>query len=291
MQTFIIGRDAGNQIVLNDKLVSRRHAQLTFLDSGQVMIKDLGSSNGTFVNGKRITECYLNVGDIVKCGSVFLNWAQYAQSNTADQDKVDLLSVAGKAQEWNNKFVSFINPFLETIDDGSFFRRIFGWVYFVIAIFNILIPFYVLFKAFDNGIFQAEGKFVLTFLVFWLALVFLCWFGFQLWWNRRDKVNESSYKGAEFVATPVLAHFIQTLGEWQGVNIGVLGFLTGLLSLLFSRESINSIVPFIPFFSEKSWIFILVGPLIGFLILFLFRFFSEWIKALSVIANNTKNNK
>ncbi len=77
MQTFFIGRDAGNQIILNDKLVSRRHAQLTILDNGQVMLKDLGSSNGTFVNGNRITECYLNSGDIVKCGSGFLNWAQY----------------------------------------------------------------------------------------------------------------------------------------------------------------------------------------------------------------------
>src|ERR1700735_4276699 len=80
MQTFVIGRDAGNQIVLNDKLVSRRHAQLTFLDSGQVTIKDLGSVNGTFVNGNRITECYLNAGDIVKCGSVFLDWTQYINS-------------------------------------------------------------------------------------------------------------------------------------------------------------------------------------------------------------------
>ena len=77
MQTFNIGRDANNQIVLNDSLVSRSHAQLTVLDNRQVMIKDLGSSNGTFVNGNRITECYLNSGDVVKCGSVFLNWAQY----------------------------------------------------------------------------------------------------------------------------------------------------------------------------------------------------------------------
>jgi len=80
MKTFVIGRDTSSQIVLNDKLVSRRHAELTFLDNGQVIIKDLGSVNGTFVNGKRITECYLNAGDIVKCGSLFLNWAQYINS-------------------------------------------------------------------------------------------------------------------------------------------------------------------------------------------------------------------
>ena len=72
MQTFIIGRDASNHIVLNDKLVSRQHAKLTVSDIGQVAIKDLGSSNGTFVNGNRITESILKTGDIVKCGSVFL---------------------------------------------------------------------------------------------------------------------------------------------------------------------------------------------------------------------------
>ncbi len=82
MQTFNIGRDAGNQIVLNDSLVSRHHALLTLSDNGQVMIKDLGSSNGTFVNGNKITECYLNTGDVVKCGSVFLNWSQYVNNKS-----------------------------------------------------------------------------------------------------------------------------------------------------------------------------------------------------------------
>ncbi|MBL0180990.1 MAG: FHA domain-containing protein [Chitinophagaceae bacterium] len=236
MQTFIIGRDAGNQIVLDDKLVSRHHAQLTVLDNGQVMIKDLGSSNGTFVNGNRVTETNLNAGDIVKCGPVFLNWIQYTQVAPKEK-KTDILMVAGKADEWNNKFLSFINPFLGTIDNGSFFRRVFGVIYVVIAILNILVPFYILFKAIDIGIFKAEGKYVLTFLLLWCVLALLCWFSFQLWWNRRDKVNHSSYAGAEFVATPVVAHFIQTFGEWYGILTGVLGFLMGLLSLVFSGSN------------------------------------------------------
>ena len=81
MQVFSIGRDANNQIVLNDTFVSRKHAQLIISDNGQVMIKDSGSSNGTFVNGRRITECYLKQDDIVKCASVFLTWQQYAWSS------------------------------------------------------------------------------------------------------------------------------------------------------------------------------------------------------------------
>ena len=77
MQTFNIGRNTSNNLVLDDKMVSRQHAQLIVLDNGQVIIKDLGSSNGTFVNGNKITECNLKAGDIVKCGNTFVKWTQY----------------------------------------------------------------------------------------------------------------------------------------------------------------------------------------------------------------------
>lgn len=78
MQTLTIGRNSSNNIVLNDSMVSRIHAQLTLMDNGQIIIKDLGSSNGTFVNGNKITECYLKTGDIVKCGGTFFDWKKYS---------------------------------------------------------------------------------------------------------------------------------------------------------------------------------------------------------------------
>ena len=81
MNTISIGRISTNQIVLNDEFVSRKHARLFILDNGQVMIKDLGSSNGTFVNGSKISESFLLPGDIVKCASVYLNWSQYINSD------------------------------------------------------------------------------------------------------------------------------------------------------------------------------------------------------------------
>jgi hypothetical protein len=77
MKTLAIGRDAANQIVLDHNFVSRFHAQLIIMDNGKVMLKDLDSTNGTFVNGNKITEAYLQTGDIVKCGGAFLNWADY----------------------------------------------------------------------------------------------------------------------------------------------------------------------------------------------------------------------
>ncbi|EYF00630.1 FHA domain-containing protein [Chondromyces apiculatus] len=51
---FVIGRSADCQLSLDDPLVSRRHGLLTVSDSG-VTVEDLGSRNGVFVNGTRIS--------------------------------------------------------------------------------------------------------------------------------------------------------------------------------------------------------------------------------------------
>ena len=64
----VIGRDASNPIPLDrDTTASRRHAQIS--DQGGVfLIQDLGSSNGTYVNGAKITETQLSPGDEIAIG-------------------------------------------------------------------------------------------------------------------------------------------------------------------------------------------------------------------------------
>lgn len=67
-EQLIIGRDPANAIVINDPEVSRRHARLT-LQGGRYVLEDLGSTNGTFVNGRRLTGPYvLKTGDVVSLG-------------------------------------------------------------------------------------------------------------------------------------------------------------------------------------------------------------------------------
>lgn len=63
--TKVIGRDPGCDIVVAGAHVSRRHAELS-IRSGKLWVKDLGSSNGSFVNGKRHDEIALKNGDEVK---------------------------------------------------------------------------------------------------------------------------------------------------------------------------------------------------------------------------------
>lgn len=63
-----LGRSATNDIVVNDPEISRRHAQITYQNQ-RYLIEDLGSTNGTFVNGQRCTgPTSLKDGDVVEFG-------------------------------------------------------------------------------------------------------------------------------------------------------------------------------------------------------------------------------
>jgi len=63
-----IGRRHGNEIQLNDLTVSGRHALVT-LSSGEGFIEDLGSTNGTLVNGNYVNKAMLAHGDVVQIGA------------------------------------------------------------------------------------------------------------------------------------------------------------------------------------------------------------------------------
>ncbi len=67
-EQFSIGRDSSNEISINDSEVSRRHARLAF-QGGKFVIEDLGSTNGTYVNGQRLTgQRVLKSGEVISLG-------------------------------------------------------------------------------------------------------------------------------------------------------------------------------------------------------------------------------
>jgi len=65
---IVVGRGSEFDMVLDEDMVSRRHAKIVTLH-GQIVLQDLKSTNGTFVNGERITVARLKTGDKVLIGT------------------------------------------------------------------------------------------------------------------------------------------------------------------------------------------------------------------------------
>lgn len=78
MSLITIGKDPSNNIKLDDLSVSRFHMQLYIKDENTIIAIDLGSTNGTYINGNKITQpTQLNFLDILKVGNKLINWQQY----------------------------------------------------------------------------------------------------------------------------------------------------------------------------------------------------------------------
>ncbi|OFW01072.1 MAG: hypothetical protein A3I61_13850 [Acidobacteria bacterium RIFCSPLOWO2_02_FULL_68_18] len=67
-----LGRATGADFILDAPLISRVHCRLTALPTGELEVKDLDSTNGTFVNGQRVDTARLAPGDRLGVGRVEL---------------------------------------------------------------------------------------------------------------------------------------------------------------------------------------------------------------------------
>ena len=67
-----VGRAAGADFIIDAPLVSRVHCRLTALPDGELEVRDLESTNGTFINGQRIESGRLSPGDRLGVGRVEL---------------------------------------------------------------------------------------------------------------------------------------------------------------------------------------------------------------------------
>jgi adenylate cyclase len=66
---LVVGRAVTSDVPIYDPTISRRHAEIVLTESG-VRVTDLGSSNGTFLNGAKITEAEAGANDVVTFGKV-----------------------------------------------------------------------------------------------------------------------------------------------------------------------------------------------------------------------------
>ena len=79
MRLLKIGRDVACDIVINSAKVSSLHAEITLMNSGDILLEDKGSRNGTFVQNQAIkpgSPVNIRRGDAIRFGDVELQWSQ-----------------------------------------------------------------------------------------------------------------------------------------------------------------------------------------------------------------------
>ena len=89
-EVFSIGRHPNNDLVLGDLRISRYHCQIR-LRQGRYTIFDNQSRSGTFVNGQRIVEYALNVGDVIRIGPSSLLYMEDRPDRTLTDTQHDLI--------------------------------------------------------------------------------------------------------------------------------------------------------------------------------------------------------
>ena len=103
---LFLGRDLSNDIVINDPEISRRHSRL-YSQGGSYVIEDLGSTNGTFVNGQRLMgPNMLRPGDVITFGE---RMSLVFESSDFDQDAT-MVSPAGRPSYGNQGSAQVYSP-------------------------------------------------------------------------------------------------------------------------------------------------------------------------------------
>lgn len=92
----VLGREKECSVILTDKKASRRHVSFK-RDGVNILIKDLGSANGTYVNGSRVIERQLAGGDVIRIGSSEFTFQ--AESKEFKAQAQELMQVASESTD------------------------------------------------------------------------------------------------------------------------------------------------------------------------------------------------
>lgn len=101
----LIGRSSQAQIQIDHESVSRRHAQVAIGDQ-EAVVRDLGSTNGTYVNDEPVTERVLRDGDLIKVGRTILKYLSNDNIEGAYHEELYRLStIDGLTRCFNKRYM------------------------------------------------------------------------------------------------------------------------------------------------------------------------------------------
>lgn len=94
---FVVGRSSELDMVLVEDMVSRKHAKIS-TKAGQVVITDMGSTNGTFVNGEKVRKTRLKEGDRILIGTSILKVVAASNGGVSPSEARQRLQAVGETQ-------------------------------------------------------------------------------------------------------------------------------------------------------------------------------------------------
>jgi two-component system, cell cycle response regulator len=103
----IVGRDPGIAITVQDKSVSRQHAEIVFkAEDGSIEVVDMNSTNGTFINDIKIKTGLAHHGDIIRFGNIMFKYFSEGDIESVYQDELaDLAHLDGLTGIYNRKYM------------------------------------------------------------------------------------------------------------------------------------------------------------------------------------------
>ncbi len=120
-QTIILGRSAKSDIQIDQESVSRNHAKI--MNTGQsIILRDLGSTNGTYVNDELIDEYVLRDGDFIKIGRTIFKFLTGSNIENAYHEEIyRLTTVDGLTQVFNKRY--FMEALEREMSRAARYRR------------------------------------------------------------------------------------------------------------------------------------------------------------------------
>ena len=110
MKLINIGSHDSNEYQVDDPTVSRKHAQLFWDGEKLIILTDLDSTNGTFVNGKKLkTPTPLNQLDVVKVGNTLIPWMELMfEGDSQEEIKIPVSETKTKTKSMSKPTIIFL---------------------------------------------------------------------------------------------------------------------------------------------------------------------------------------
>lgn len=99
-----IGKREGNDILIQDKTVSRKHCEIVY-ESDAFLLRDCESTNGTFLNGSKVKEAYLSPADVIKLGNTQMEFVVFDEKVSIEPSEKEAFgAMVGKSRKMRQIF-------------------------------------------------------------------------------------------------------------------------------------------------------------------------------------------